>query len=59
MSNLPRRGRPPRVVVNEDGSREVAVRGVTYKFNVQNRPLGKPEPSEDLDYAKALISRSS
>ncbi len=55
-----RRGRPPKVVVN-DTDYAVTVKKQTYQFRKGSdgriRALGTPERSEDFEYAKAQVVR--
>ena len=56
-SKLPRRGRPPKVQVNDDGTRGVTVKGVTYAFR-NGRAVGPNRnlKGDDMSYAKLLVS---
>lgn len=62
MSNLPRRGRPPRVSETDRGY-STTVKGETYEFKVDDngnvRPINtRNGNAEDRDYAKSLVRRT-
>lgn len=62
MSNLPRRGRPPRVV-EEDGVYRTKVKGVEYTFkqdaNGNVRPVNtRVGDAEGREYAKNVVRRT-
>lgn len=62
MSKLPRRGRPPRVREQEDGTLAVTVKGTEYTFRRDQSGGVRPKntvagDAEERNYAKSLIQR--
>ena len=65
MSNtgLGRRGRPPTIVSNEDGTSTIKVKGVAYDFS-ENGKAGRlnsrgGQNAADRDYAAGVLARAS
>lgn len=62
-AGLGRRGRPPGITTNEDGSSTIKVKGVAYNFGV-NGKAGRlnskgGQTAEDRTYAAAVFAQAS